>query len=166
MQPKRPRKLYCYVDESGQDTKGHLFIVVVILTIQPTELVEKLEAAETVIGTPKTSSSKSEHALQGDSSPLGCFFIDNYLVDDLAFDQSLKHPGEVGWMDAVHGGARADNRVEAEDELLWMFLCQAMYEVNFGSYGPLASRRSTLDLLYDVLGRAVEIGCLDHLAAT
>jgi hypothetical protein len=23
----RPKKLYCYVDESGQDTKGNLYIV-------------------------------------------------------------------------------------------------------------------------------------------
>src|SRR5258708_32239914 len=41
-----------------------------------------------------------------------------------------------------------------------------MYEVNFGSYGHRVSRGGRLDLLYDVLGRAVEIGSLDHFAAT
>src|SRR6266487_3074539 len=46
-----------------------------------------------------------------------------------------------------------------------MLLCQAMHEVNLGAYGPLASRRGALDLLNDVLGRAVKVSCLDNLAA-
>jgi hypothetical protein len=45
---------------------------------------------------------QGEHALQGDSCPVDCFFIYDYLVDDLAFDERFKHPGEVGGVDAVH----------------------------------------------------------------
>ncbi len=50
MQPKQTRKLYCYVDETGQDTKGQIFIVVAIVAARPNELAEKLEAAETSSG--------------------------------------------------------------------------------------------------------------------
>jgi Protein of unknown function (DUF3800) len=50
MQSKQTRKLYCYVDETGQDTKGQLFIVVAILADRPNELAERLEAAETSSG--------------------------------------------------------------------------------------------------------------------
>lgn len=32
MPPKKTHKLYCYVDESGQDTMGHLFIVAIVVT--------------------------------------------------------------------------------------------------------------------------------------
>jgi hypothetical protein len=41
------QKLYCYVDESGQDTKGRLFLVsIVILERTREKLKEKLEAIE------------------------------------------------------------------------------------------------------------------------
>jgi hypothetical protein len=36
------RKLYCYVDETGQDTKGKLFIVSVIITQEDREEIENL----------------------------------------------------------------------------------------------------------------------------
>lgn len=40
-------KLYCYVDETGQDTKGRLYIVVAIISAEPKEeLYEALERAE------------------------------------------------------------------------------------------------------------------------
>ena len=35
------QKLYCYVDETGQDTKGNLFIVSIILTETNREKLEK-----------------------------------------------------------------------------------------------------------------------------
>ena len=44
-----------------------------------------------------------QHALQGDTCPVGCFFIHDYLVDDLALNQSFEYPGQVSGMDAVHG---------------------------------------------------------------
>lgn len=41
------RKLYCFVDETGQDTKGHLYIVVAVLSQEPREqLYEALIKAE------------------------------------------------------------------------------------------------------------------------
>jgi hypothetical protein len=57
----KPHKLYCYVDESGQDTKGHLFIVVAILAVRPTELAEKLEAAESLSGKGRVKWHRSRH---------------------------------------------------------------------------------------------------------
>lgn len=45
--PAAKQKLYCYVDESGQDTAGQLFVVtVVILAAQRYELEKALEAIE------------------------------------------------------------------------------------------------------------------------
>src|SRR5689334_3139333 len=41
-----------------------------------------------------------------------------------------------------------------------------MYKVYFCSNGPLASRWSLLNLLDNVLGRAIEIGGLDYLTTT
>src|SRR5207244_4063839 len=58
----------------------------------------------------------------------------------------------------------AHNGVEAEDELLWMFFCQAMHEVDFGAHGPLAAWRGLLDLLDNVLGRAVKVRRFYYLA--
>src|SRR5437879_5469665 len=44
---QKPHKLYCYVDETGQDTKGRLYIVVAVLSEEPREqLYEALLAAE------------------------------------------------------------------------------------------------------------------------
>lgn len=45
------QKLYCYVDETGQDTKGDLFIVSIVTTERErNELIEKLEAIEQITG--------------------------------------------------------------------------------------------------------------------
>lgn len=45
-------KLYCFVDESGQDTKGELFLVAVILhdTTNLISLENKLELLEKITG--------------------------------------------------------------------------------------------------------------------
>lgn len=49
--PTHKQKLYCYVDETGQDTKGKLFIVSVVITgDERDELLEKLEAVEQATG--------------------------------------------------------------------------------------------------------------------
>jgi hypothetical protein len=43
----KTHKLYCYVDETGQDTLGRIYIVVAVASLQPREqLYEALEAAE------------------------------------------------------------------------------------------------------------------------
>lgn len=44
---KKQKKLYCYVDETGQDTKGKLFIVVaIVVENERDDLINKLEKAE------------------------------------------------------------------------------------------------------------------------
>jgi len=41
------QKLYCYVDETGQDTKGRLFLVSVVIPGKERESIkEKLETIE------------------------------------------------------------------------------------------------------------------------
>ena len=35
------QKLYCYVDETGQDTKGKLFIISIVLTERERDELEK-----------------------------------------------------------------------------------------------------------------------------
>ena len=45
------QKIYCYVDETGQDTKGELFLVsVVIAKDERDNLIEKLEGIERSTG--------------------------------------------------------------------------------------------------------------------
>src|SRR5476651_2503926 len=47
----KTQKLYCYVDETGQDTKGRFYIVVAVATAIPREeLYAVLEAAEAESG--------------------------------------------------------------------------------------------------------------------
>jgi hypothetical protein len=56
----KSHKLYCYVDETGQDTKGRFYIVVAIATTEPREqLYEALEAAEHESGKGKLKWSKN-----------------------------------------------------------------------------------------------------------
>ena len=44
MNPNQPRRLYCYVDETGQDTMGEFFIVSVVVSADDRdELVSTLE---------------------------------------------------------------------------------------------------------------------------
>ncbi|MBI4040034.1 hypothetical protein HY389_01625, partial [Candidatus Daviesbacteria bacterium] len=50
-----PQKLYCYVDETGQDTQGRVFIVSVIITKEDREEITKiLEKIEKDSGKGKT----------------------------------------------------------------------------------------------------------------
>src|SRR2546421_9977789 len=93
-----------------------------------------------------------KHTFQRNLRPVSCLAIYADLVDDLALDQSFQHPREIGRVYAVHGGARTDNWVKTEDELLRMLFCQAMHQVNLSTNSPLASRRGFLDLLNDKLG--------------
>lgn len=56
-------KLYCYVDESGQDTRGELFVVAaVILAGERAALVAAIEAAEGATGKGKVKWSKAQRA--------------------------------------------------------------------------------------------------------
>ncbi len=49
METPTPQKLYAFVDESGQDTRGELFVVATVLTVENHERVrqslERLERA-------------------------------------------------------------------------------------------------------------------------
>ena len=46
-----PQKLYCYVDESGQDTRGKLFVVSVVVAAEDRDiLLEQLEKIEDETG--------------------------------------------------------------------------------------------------------------------
>lgn len=62
MKPKQTQKLYCYVDETGQDTKGQLFIVVAILAVHPNEVAKELEVAEVSSGKGKVKWHRSRHS--------------------------------------------------------------------------------------------------------
>ncbi|MEK9143342.1 MAG: DUF3800 domain-containing protein [Patescibacteria group bacterium] len=57
-------KLYCFVDETGQDTKGTFFLVVVVLKDSKTldQLEQRLIAAEEFSGKRKQKWNKSHHA--------------------------------------------------------------------------------------------------------
>ncbi len=53
------KRLFCYVDESGQDTKGALFIVSVVITGQEREsLIQICEAIERECGKGKVNGAR------------------------------------------------------------------------------------------------------------
>jgi hypothetical protein len=65
MTKKPVEKFYCYVDETGQDTEGKLFIVAVIVTGQERdELLTLCEQLESVSGKGKFKWSKARHDLR------------------------------------------------------------------------------------------------------
>ncbi|HZQ10047.1 MAG TPA: DUF3800 domain-containing protein [Anaerolineae bacterium] len=56
------RKLYCYVDESGQDTRGNFFVaVVIVLGAEREELRERCEVIERETGKGRAKWIKSHH---------------------------------------------------------------------------------------------------------
>lgn len=61
MTPNSPHKLYCYVDETGQDTQGELFLVAVVLTGSKREqLTQVLESLEQTSGKGKVKWSNTK----------------------------------------------------------------------------------------------------------
>ena len=61
MKHKRKQKLYCYVDETGQDTAGKLFIVSVVVAQKDREEIDKiLEKIEKETGKGKTKWTRSK----------------------------------------------------------------------------------------------------------
>lgn len=74
------KKIYCYVDETGQDTKGKLFIVVAIVIEKERDaLIENLEKTERQSGKGKTKWIKAKRVV-----------TDKYL--DMALSsKSFKH---------------------------------------------------------------------------
>lgn len=61
----KKRKLYAYVDESGQDTKGLVFVVSVLILEQEREMIqERLEKIETESGKKNAKWNKSRHAFR------------------------------------------------------------------------------------------------------
>ncbi len=56
------QKFYCYVDETGQDTKGDLFIVSVVVTEdEQEEIIEQLEGIEQDTGKGRVKWMKTKH---------------------------------------------------------------------------------------------------------
>jgi O-antigen ligase len=63
-------------------------------------------------------SGDGEHPLERHLCPLGGVGVHDDLVADVSVDEPFEDPGEVGRVDARHGRARADQRVEADDGLV------------------------------------------------
>ena len=69
-------------------------------------------------------------------------------------------------MDAVHGGARAGHRVQAEHRLIGVVDGQPVHQADLGADSPLAAGRGGVDFLADVLGGPDHVGRLDRLHGT
>src|SRR5262245_53130393 len=74
-----------------------------------------------------------QHPLQCHLRPLCCVGVDGDAVDHSPLDELVEHPGQVGEVDAVHRGARADQRVEREDGLVGVLMRQTVREVDLGA---------------------------------
>src|SRR5207249_2436301 len=86
-----------------------------------------------------------EHALQGHFGPLSDFWMHLDLVRDTSGHQLLQYPGQVGRVNPIHGGAGADDRVEAEDELVRILFGETVDQIDLGAHGPLAACGSLTD---------------------
>src|SRR5262249_24448955 len=82
-------------------------------------------------------SSDFEHPVQCNTSIRGNIAFDANLVHNSAFDQILKRPKQVLRIDTEHCRAEASAIVERNDEPVWIFLHQPVYEVNFRTDSPL-----------------------------
>ena len=86
-------KLYCYVDETGQDTKGTFFIVAVVITDERRPLEAYLESAEVITGKKtkwmKTSDTVRQAYIRTLAEEIfpGMIFVKNYRSDILNFDE-------------------------------------------------------------------------------
>ena len=63
-----------------------------------------------------------EHAFESDQGVAFRLGVHLYDVDSDTRHDAFEHPEDVRRMDAVHGGAWADDRVEAEDALVRVFV--------------------------------------------
>ena len=62
MNPHQPKRLYCYVDETGQDAMGEFFILSVVVSANDRdELVSTLEKIERSSGKGKVKWMESRH---------------------------------------------------------------------------------------------------------
>ena len=91
--------------------------------------------------------------------------VDGDAVDDPAGDQLLEHPAQVGGVDAEHGRARADQRVERLDRLSRVLGGQPLHQVDLGGDGEDRAGGGPFDRPDDVVGRPDLVGQLDHLVA-
>src|SRR3990170_9001869 len=104
-----------------------------------------------------------QHPLQGDAGVAAGLFVELHLVDDTPCGQLLKRPAEVCRVDAVHGGAGADHRVQAEHQLVRVLAGQAGDEVDLRAHGELRAGRRLRDRLRDELRGAVHVRRLHDL---
>jgi len=78
------RKLYCYVDETGQDTKGNIFIVSIVITKSNRYEIEKrLKNIEIETGKKKTKWFRSRRDLQ--SAYIEKVFNEEVLKDSIFY---------------------------------------------------------------------------------
>ena len=102
-----------------------------------------------------------QHGLEGEACGDGDGLGDGDAVEDFAVLERRKDPGQVARVDAVHGGAGADDGVEAEDGVLWVLGGEALDEVDLGANGEDAAGGGGFDGLDDKVGGAVGVGCVD-----
>ena len=84
------------------------------------------------------------------------------FVDYLSIQKGIQHPREVGGVDAVHGGARANDWIQAENDLVRVVLGEAVDQAYLSADGPLAAGRGLVDRLANDLGGAVHVRGLDR----
>ena len=104
-----------------------------------------------------------EHPLQGHPGPFGIDRVDLDLVHDVALDQVLQDPCQVGGVDAEHGRARADQGVERLDSELRVLGRQALHQVDLGAHADHRPGGGGVDSPDDEVGRSHLVGHVDHL---
>ena len=75
-----------------------------------------------------------QHPLERHPGPFGHVGVDLNLVAHLAGHQALEHPGQMRRVDAGHGRARADQRVEADHGLVRRLVVEPLDQVDLGGH--------------------------------
>src|SRR5580704_9139744 len=77
---------------------------------------------------------KAQHTLKRNACRDSDLLGDSDAIQNLSSLECLEQPCEIARVNAIHRRARADDRVEAEDRLFGMFICEPLHHVDFSSY--------------------------------
>ncbi len=125
-------KLYCYVDENGQDTKGRIFIVtVIVIEEKRDDLLKFCEDVEIKTGKGKTKWRKSEYADR--LAYLYTFFKNKEFKG--AFRYSVFRKTKEYDLVTIEGIARAVNWGKTKEDLTTIIYVDGLSKAKRHEYG-------------------------------
>ena len=106
---------------------------------------------------------KAQHSLKRDACGDRDLLGDSDAIQNFPSFECLKCPCEVAGVNPVHRRTRADDRVEAEDRLFWMFIRQPLHHVDLSAHRKDGTCGGGLDALPDEISRSRFLRCIHDL---